>query len=214
VSAVIYVHGMWMPGVEMVFLKHHLLKHHGFDGRLFSYPSVRGTLDENAALLDEYVREHADGELLHLVGHSLGGVLLLRMLALNPEAPVHRAVCIGSPLSGSRAAIDLSRHGWGKTILGKTVAGGVVGEPASEWSANVTARYEVGIIAGTVAAGMGRLVTSFDGPSDGTVAVAETELPGAKDHLCVALSHSALVLSKAVGDQVAAFLEHGEFLRD
>jgi pimeloyl-ACP methyl ester carboxylesterase len=213
-TAVVYVHGMWMPGSEMAFIRRHLAKRHGIGGHLFSYPSVRGTLDENAEMLAEYLRQHCRGERLHLVGHSLGGVVLLRMLALHPQAQVDRAVCIGSPLCGSRAAADLSRHDWGQAILGKSVADGVTGRPASDWAAGVTGRHEVGIIAGTIAAGLGRLVTSFDGPSDGTVAVAETKLAGAKDHVCVATGHSGLVLSKKVAEQVAAFLKDGVFLRD
>jgi pimeloyl-ACP methyl ester carboxylesterase len=212
-TTVVYVHGMWMPGSEMAYLRRQLAKHHGIDGHLFSYPSVRATLDANAEKLADFVRQHSAGEPLHLVGHSLGGVVLLRMLMLHPQAPVERAVCIGSPLCGSRAAIDLSRHDWGKSILGKSVADGVTGQPASDWAGSVTGRHEVGIIAGTVAAGLGRLVTSFDGPSDGTVAVSETKLAGAKDHVCVATSHSGLVLSKKVAEQVAAFLRNGAFLR-
>jgi pimeloyl-ACP methyl ester carboxylesterase len=212
-TTAVYVHGMWMPGSEMSYIRRYLAKHHGIEGHLFSYPSVRGTLDENAALLEDYVRQLSTGEALHLVGHSLGGVLLLRMLMLHPQAPIDRAVCIGSPLCGSRAAIDLSRHHWGKSILGKTIADGVTGRPASDWAGSVIERHEVGIIAGTVAAGLGRLVTSFDGPSDGTVAVSETRLAGAKDHVCVATSHSGLVLSKKVAEQVAAFLKRGEFLQ-
>jgi pimeloyl-ACP methyl ester carboxylesterase len=213
-TTVVYVHGMWMPGREMAYLRRHLAKHHGIDGHLFSYPSVRGTLDENAELLASYVQDRRNGRRVHLVGHSLGGVLLLRMLALHAQAPVERAVCIGSPLRGSRAAIDLSRHDWGKSILGKSIADGVTGQPASDWAGGVTGRHEIGIIAGTVAAGLGRLVTSFDGPSDGTVAVSETKLAGVKDHVCVATSHSGLVLSRKVAEQVAAFLCHGKFLRD
>ncbi len=212
-TAVVYVHGMWMPGSEMAYIRRHLAKHYGIEGHLFSYPSVRGTLDDNAELLADYVRQHSVGEPLHLVGHSLGGVVLLRMLTLHPQAPVDRAVCIGSPLCGSRAAIDLSRRNWGRSILGKSIAAGVTGRPASDWAGHVTERHEVGIIAGTIAAGLGRLVTKFDGPSDGTVAVSETKLAGAKDHVCIATSHSGLVLSKKVAEQVAAFLRHGEFLR-
>ncbi len=213
-TAAVYVHGMWMPGSEMAFIRRYIARHHGIEGHLFSYPSVRGTLDENAELLARYVKDTGNGNPVHLVGHSLGGVLLLRMLALRPEVLVDRAVCIGSPLCGSRAAIDLSRHDWGQAILGRTVADGVIGSPASVWAGGVTERHEVGVIAGTVAAGLGRLVTKFDGPSDGTVAVVETRLPGAKDHVCIAVNHSGLVLSKNVAEQVAVFLRHGEFLRD
>jgi pimeloyl-ACP methyl ester carboxylesterase len=204
---------MWMPGIEMGYLRRRLARYHGFEGQLFSYPSVQGTLDENAGLLADFLKKSSYNKRLHLVGHSLGGVLLLRMLALDPHLPVDRAVCIGSPLCGSRAAIDLGRHDWGKSILGKTVAQGVTGEPASVWAGPATARHEIGIIAGTRAAGLGRLVTKFGEPSDGTVAVSETQLAGAKDHICIASSHSGLVLSKSVALQVAAFLQNGVFHR-
>jgi hypothetical protein len=99
-------------------------------------------------------------------------------------------------------------------LLGKSVSDGVADVPASRWAEAALARHETGIIAGTVSAGLGRLVTSFDGPNDGTVAVSETQIPGAKDHVCVAASHSALVLSTTVAEQVAAFLMRGEFLRE
>jgi pimeloyl-ACP methyl ester carboxylesterase len=204
---------MWMPAFEMAWLRKQLAKEHRLHGALFGYPSVRGTLDENARLLADFVDEIAAGECVHLVGHSLGGVLALRMLALNPDSPVRRVVCIGSPLCGSSAARMISQHEWGRAILGKSVVGGIAGLPASSWAGNVVARHEVGTIAGTTSAGLGRLVTKFDGPNDGTVAVAETELPHAKDRVNVAASHSTLVLSKEVASQVAAFLECGEFLK-
>lgn len=212
-TAVVYVHGMWMPGGEMAFLRRYLRKHHGFEGLLFSYPSVRGTLDDNAASLADFIARHSTAGPVHLVGHSLGGVVLLRTLLLHPGTPAARVVCIGSPLCGSRAAVDLSRHDWGRAILGLSIADGVTGTPASDWAGAVTERHEIGIIAGTVAAGLGRLVTAFDGMSDGTVAVSETQLAGARDHVCVATSHSGLVLSKKVAAQVAAFLQHGKFDR-
>ena len=75
------------------------------------------------------------------------------------------------------------------------------------------ASREVGIIAGTVPVGFGRLVTKFDGDNDGSVAVSETRLPGAKDHICLKVSHKSILLSRDVVDQAAAFLKRGEFLR-
>lgn len=207
---VVLIHGMWMPGSEMMFVKRHLEKDHGLPGMLFSYPSVRGTLDENAELLADFVN-FLDADVIHIVGHSLGGVVALRMLAMNPEAPPGRVVCLGSPLNGSRAAEMASEHGWGSAVLGKSVADGVVGEAANQWAVDVTKTREIGCIAGTVPVGLGRLVAQFDEPSDGTVAVAETRLPGIRDHLEVDINHSGLVLSKTVVDQVAAFLERGRF---
>lgn len=212
-TAVVYVHGVWMPGSEMLFVKHHLQSAHDFSGLLFSYPSVGGTLDDNADLLARFIRERVSGN-THLVGHSLGGVLSLRMLARNPEAAVARVVCLGSPLCGSRAAAALNAHDWGNAILGKTITAGVVQDAADEWATSVTVKHEIGVIAGTIKLGLGRVVTSFDGKNDGTVAVSETRLAGIKDHITMPVSHTGLVLSGNVADQAAAFLKRGEFLRE
>ncbi len=211
-AAIVYVHGMWMPGEEMLFLKRHLESEHSFAGHLFRYPSVRGSLDENTELLADFVA-NIDAREVHLVGHSLGGVLALRMLSLNPDSKPGRVVCLGSPLSGSRAAEVLHRTDWGSVILGKTIADGVVRKAANEWAGGVIRDREVGSIAGTSPVGIGRLVANFKEANDGTVAVAETELPGLKDHISLPNSHSTLVLSRAVADHVAAFLQCGEFLR-
>lgn len=210
---VVFVHGVWMPGGVMVRLKQHLEREYGFRGHLFSYASVRGTLDENAELLFDFVASlHAAD--VHLVGHSLGGVVSLRMLAQNDNAPPGRVVCLGSPLCGSVTATSVRRYGWGSPVLGKALVSGVLDEPASEWARPVTAHREIGVIAGTRSMGFGRLFTTFDEDSDGTVTVSETRLPGASDHLSMHVSHFGMVLSRGVADQTAAFLQRGEFLRE
>jgi pimeloyl-ACP methyl ester carboxylesterase len=193
-----------MPGAVMFRLKQHLEYHHGFRGHLFSYASIRGTLDENAELLADFVRDLGTDS-MHLVGHSLGGIVSLRMLALNEDAPPGRVVCLGSPLCGCRAASSLTRHRWGNTIMGKALVAGVLDGTAVRWAGPVTGRREVGVIAGTRALGMGRVFTMFDEDSDGTVAVSETRLPGARDHVCMPVTHMGLTMSRAVADQAAAF---------
>ena len=210
---VVCLHGVWMPGAVMTLVKRRLENEYQYQAHLFSYPSIRGTLDENALSLAAFIKEQ-EFDRVHLVGHSLGGVVSLRMLALQPEAPVDRVVCLGSPLCGSRAASYLNGTDWGDTILGKSVTQGVVDEAATLWAPDVCASHEVGVIAGTVPVGVGQLLTSFDGENDGTVAVAETQLPGIKDHICLAVNHKGLVVSNDVIDQAAAFLKRGEFLRD
>jgi pimeloyl-ACP methyl ester carboxylesterase len=209
---VVFVHGIWMPGAVMARLKQHLEHDHGFRGHLFSYASVRGTLDENAELLADFIRD-LGVDSVHVVGHSLGGVVALRMLALNDDAPPGRVVCLGSPLCGCRAAASIGRHSWGSSVLGKALVAGVLDEAASEWAAPLVVKREIGIIAGTRAMGLGRLVATFDEDCDGTVGVSETRLPGAKDHLCMPVSHMGMTLSRNVANQVAAFLQHGEFSR-
>lgn len=210
---VVCLHGVWMPGAVMTLVKRRLESEYQYRAHLFSYPSIRGTLDENALSLAEFIAEQ-EFEKVHLVGHSLGGVVSLRMLALEPDVPVERVVCLGSPLCGSRAASHLNQTDWGNTILGKSVTDGVVDEAATQWAREVCASWDIGVIAGTVPVGVGQLVTSFDGENDGTIAVSETRLPGIKDHICLPVNHKGLVISNDVTDQTAAFLKRGEFLRD
>jgi pimeloyl-ACP methyl ester carboxylesterase len=201
---------MWMPGAEMFYVSRELEHNHGFSCALFGYPSLTGSLDDNAALLLDFIAEHGQPT-VHLVGHSLGGVIALRALSLEPQTAAGRVVCLGSPLSGSKPAGNLQRSDWGRALLGKALIEGVLEKDARSWASGVTESREVGSIAGTVSMGMGRWFAAFEENNDGTVAVSETQMPGLADHLCLPVSHSGMVLSSAVVTQVAAFLKNGRF---
>ena len=212
-NTVICIHGIWGQGLEMTLIKRRLEKEYGFNVLLFNYPSVRGTLDENAEKLSNFI---ADKQLesVHMLGHSLGGIIALRMLANHPDSPPGRVVCIGSPLTGSRAVKFLTTQNWAEPIIGHSLPAGAVHAVANEWASHVCEERDVGIIAGTSPYGFGRLVTTFDGDNDGSVAVSETQLNGAKDHICLDVSHKSMLISREVVDQAAAFFKRGEFLRD
>ena len=210
-STVVCVHGIWGKGIEMALMRRRLQREHGFRVLLFNYPSVRGTLDGNAAKLARFIADQKAAD-AHIIGHSLGGIIALRMLANHPDAVSGRVVCIGSPLTGSRPPAILAQQKWAAPIIGHSLPAGVVDAPASDWAAPVCESHEIGVIAGNVPVGFGRLVTKFDGEHDGSVAVAETRLEGAKDHICLKVSHKSILVSRDVVEQAAAFLKHGEFV--
>lgn len=209
-ASVVCLHGIWMPGAELAWLASRLEKDHGFRCHLFGYPSVRATLDENGRRLAGFLAE-LDEPAVHLIGHSLGGIVALRSLALAPELPVGRVVCLGSPLCGSAAARTLHRRAWARGMLGRSLPEATVDGEAADWATAVTAHRDVGVIAGTRPAGLGRLFAHFDEPSDGTVSVSETRLPGVADHIVLPVSHTGMVFSRRVIDQAAGFLSRGEF---
>jgi pimeloyl-ACP methyl ester carboxylesterase len=213
VKKIVLLHGVWSHGTALLLLRRHLQKEYGFDVRIFNYRSLQRTLDENADALAGFVNDN-DLSDSHLVGHSLGGVILLRMLANESAEIAGRVVCLGSPLRGSRPADVLDSMDWGDVLLGRSVASGVVKNTASEWAHGVCQKYDVGVIAGNAPYGVGQFFANFDGPNDGTVAVAETHLDGQKDHIVLPTSHKGLVFTRAPADQAAAFLKRGEFLRD
>ena len=49
---------------------------------------------------------------------------------------------------------------------------------------------------------------------DGTVAVAETRLDGARDHIIMPTTHTGMLISRNVAEQIGSFLRRGEFLRE
>lgn len=213
IDTVVCLHGFWSHGAGMFLIKRRLEREYGLRTLLFSYPSVRGTLDDNAATLARFIHEQGL-QRTHIIGHSLGGVVALRMFANDPDAVPGRLVCLGSPLCGSRAADFLSQQNWAEMIFGRSLGTGVVHEAANDWGSHVCEERDIGVIAGTVPFGFGQFVANFEEPNDGTIAISETRLAGARDHLIMDVSHKGMLVSPAVVDQAAAFLKRGEFLRD
>jgi len=143
-----------------------------------------------------------------LVGHSTGGVLLLRALADSPQlaARVSRVVLLGAPYVDSAAAHALARLPGGRRLLGRTL-GHWLAQPRP-----VPAPcHEVGVIAGTRPVGITRLIVRLPGVNDGAVSLDEARVPGARDLALVPVAHVALPLSQIVAREVIAFLRHGRF---
>lgn len=196
----------------MYLIKRRLEREYGMRVAIFSYPSVRGSLDENAAALAAFVHEQG-ADAVNIVGHSLGGVLALRTLLNDSDSLPGRVVCLGSPLRGSRTAEYLGELEWAEDILGKSVPDAMIHQTANDWASEIAVSRDIGVIAGTVPIGFGRLVASFDEDNDGTVGVSETQLDGIKDHLTLPVSHKGMLVSADVADQAAAFIKRGKFLR-
>jgi pimeloyl-ACP methyl ester carboxylesterase len=160
------------------------------------------------ARLHAFIATHAPRE-LHLVGHSLGGLVAYRFLERFPETAPGRAVFLGTPALSSRAATDVGRARWARALLGRCIAEDLLTEQRRVWAG----ARDLGIIAGTRALGLGQLVVRFNEPSDGSVAVRETRLPGATEHITLPVSHFGMLLSARVAHETGSFLTHGHFSR-
>ena len=125
IETVVCLHGFWSHGTGMYLIKRRLENEYGMRAILFSYPSVRGTLDDNAAALADF---HAPRSTLkaHILSATVSAVLsALRMLAnYRGHAPPGRVVCLGSPVTGSRSAEFLSRQDWAEPIMGLSLSEG------------------------------------------------------------------------------------------
>ena len=77
-ETVVLVHGLWVHGIVMELMRRRVARC-GYRALAYSYPSMRLTLAENAERLARFSRGLAAPR-LHFVGHSLGGLIVLRML--------------------------------------------------------------------------------------------------------------------------------------
>ena len=206
-SVVVYVHGLWMPGAEGLLLGRQLRRERGFEVRTFRYHSVRQPLGQIVEALRAML-ERLPGEQVHLLGHSLGGLVILECLRRYRLERPGRVVLLGSPLLGSRTAGRLGRLSLARPLLGRAVCEQLLAPKARRW----TSEHELAVISGTMPLGFGRLVTlSFGEDNDGTIAVSETRIPGAKAYLTLPVSHLGLLLSARVAHEAGSFFECGEF---
>jgi pimeloyl-ACP methyl ester carboxylesterase len=203
---VVCVHGLWMTGLEMKLLRRRLQRVHGRSTVQFSYPTVRGGIDDNCRRFAEFIAA-LPASRVDIIGHSLGGVLTLQTLSRFATQKVRRIVCLGSPLVDSSAARNLGRWGWGRALLGRTIKEAVLEQPLR----SVGSDHEVGVVSGSVGLGLGVFVGKLQKPHDGMVTVSETRLPGITAHRILPVNHFGLILSRAVADQANHFLRHGEF---
>lgn len=202
----VFVHGLWMPGRESHWFRQRLAVRHGYATTLFSYRSRSESLEAVLERLDQTIARLAPAD-VHIVGHSLGGLIALRMFERYPEQPPGRVVLLGSPVQGSTAARRLGAWSAGQHLMGTIASAELLPHREARW----TQQRELGVIAGTRPVGLGRMLARFQEPNDGTVAVRETQIVGATDRLVMPVSHFGMILSARVVDQTAFFLQQGHF---
>ncbi len=207
-TTVVFVHGLWMMNLNTLLLRQRVHAAHGFDCEAFHYSAHKSTPSEIVARLADF-STGLGVERLHLVGHSLGGLLLMRMLTQTSGLPPGRALLLGSPVVRSRAAEGLAASTLGRSLLGPAGMEELVLEQGRSW----TGEREIGVIAGNSRFGLGHVIGHIEEENDGTVAVEETRLPGARDHIVLPVSHTGMLFSPEVAQQVGQFLLHGAFER-
>lgn len=203
-ETVVLVHGLWMHGIVFALLRRRLARA-GFRTLAWSYPSVRRGLRDNAGALARFLAGRA-AEPVHLVGHSLGGIVIASALDRHPDPRVGRVILMGPPWTGSRSATGLQHVPGIASLIGRSMRDWLAApRPALPGVA-------IGVISGNRPLGLAGALVRLPRPHDGIVTVGETRVAGARDAVTLHVSHMEMLLSAACADQVAAFLHTGAFI--
>lgn len=199
---VILAHGLWVPGVVMRPLAARL-ERAGYRCHSFAYAGRARPLEAHTERLARVARAIGPA---HFIGHSLGGLVVLQALESHRAIEAGRVLLLGTPARGSLLGRKLARHAAGRWLLGESERLWCEGREG-RW----TRPEPLGVIAGTVPLGLGRVIGRLPGPNDGVVCVEETAIEGMADRAVLRVSHSAMLVSSRVADHVAEFLAHGRF---
>ena len=200
-EAVVLIHGVWMKGLELLYLRYKLWRH-GYKVYQFRYSSLFKAPAENAEKLYQFISK-IDASVIHIVAHSLGGIVVDHLFHNYEIKQSGNVVMIGTPINGSAVAVYLNQKKYLKYLLGKSIVNGLLGD-APEWNY----KRKVCIIAGSKSLGVGQLLAHkvMRQVNDGTVNLDETCLKRADESHQLAQSHFSLLFSNELVKIVLLFL--------
>lgn len=210
-DCVVLLHGLARSAASMRVLQDALLAQ-GYSVSNLSYPSRQAPIETLAPLavaagLNDCAT-HSPAQ-IHVVTHSLGGILLRAYLRDYSQTPIGRVVMLGPPNQGSQVVDhlrDTPGFAWFNGPAGLQLGTAEDSVPKALGPVD----FELGVIAGSRSVNL-LLSTHLPVPNDGKVAVAATRVSGMTDHVTLPVSHTFMMRDPAVIEQVLAFLADGKF---
>ena len=179
------------------------------------YHSLKDDIGTHSERLHQHLRASIDPNTrLHIVAHSLGGLVARHFIANHPSWRVDKVVTLGTPHLGSVTADYVKR-------LTPALVGNAYTHALDGTCLALPDGVALGVIAGNKPFGVGQLFLNYhnrtalkyqEHDNDGTVYVFETRLPNACDHLILPATHTGLVHDPVAHQQILYFLAHGRFL--
>jgi pimeloyl-ACP methyl ester carboxylesterase len=150
---------------------------------------------------------------LHIVTHSLGGLVARALIHAHRPTRLGRVVMLAPPNCGSELADLLDHLGLGEAVLGPVARQLLTRRGADEEKLLGVVDYELGIVAGNRSLSPYVPARILPRPHDGKVSVAATKLDGMVDHVVVPVPHALMVHHPKSIAQALAFIETGAFRR-
>ena len=212
-DCVVLIHGLGRTQLSMKAIEWALVDN-GFEVVNEGYPSLSRGLEDLAGIAVPGGIERCrslGANRIHFVTHSLGGILVRLYLSGTTLPDLGRVVMLAPPNQGSQLAEYVDGFALLRDFLPPVI------HELNPDASTILARlgpvdFQLGVIAGS------RNRRPFtpgapDGPSDGTVAVAETRVRGMDDFITLPVTHTFMAWDAEVIRQMLAFLQLGHFDR-
>ncbi|CAM2935911.1 esterase/lipase family protein [Rariglobus hedericola] len=215
-DTVVLLHGLGRSPLAMARLAHDL-RAEGYAVHNLAYPSQRAdirTLSEaTLGPIFANTTPSAAGTRIHIVTHSMGGILVRQYLHDHgTPANLGRVVMLAPPNTGSELVDRLRTWSLYRRLNGPAgIQLGTTHDSLPKSLGPLPSSVEVGIIAGNRSLNP-LFSTWLAGPDDGKVTVASTHVSGESAHLTVPHSHTWLMWRRSVIKEVRAFLRTGQFI--
>jgi triacylglycerol lipase len=201
-ETLVLLHGMGRTRASMWVLEKRLQKA-GYATLNFPYTAATEPLNDISKRLHTFLNEQVKTERYHLIGHSLGNIIVRNAFKETYRPGLGRIVMLAPPNQPADLAKyfkDLDVYRW------------IMGDSGQKLSSEVfyqtlpVPNVEFGVIAGD----RGTHVV-FKEPNDGIISVESTRLSGMKDFIVLHHTHTFMMNSGDTGEYCVRFLQTGQF---
>ncbi|MBI4577853.1 MAG: alpha/beta hydrolase [Planctomycetes bacterium] len=201
-QTVVLVHGLGRSRASLLVLGLRF-RREGYAVRYYPYTPATTSVEDAARGLREFVAARVRTPRYHLVGHSLGNVIIREGFTAPYLPGLGRVVMLAPPNRPPRLALRL-----GANPLFRLVGGDAARRLCSEefYAGLPVPDVPFGVIAGTRGRTPGLAI-----PNDGVLEVGDTRLEGMTDVLELGHSHTFLMNARDTYEACLRFLQTGRF---
>ncbi len=212
-EAVILLHGILRSASSFTPLKKSL-EEAGYLVFAANYPSTKITIEQAAADLQKIIDSLEGVETIHLVGHSMGGLVIRAWFGLPgsesiAQQLIGKVVMLGTPNHGAELADFFDKFPPFHWLFGK--AGSQLRTMDETIDKLPIPTVPFGVIAGARGSDSNGYNPMIPGDDDGTVTVASTNLEGMTDFYSFPCLHLYLMRDKRAITAIENFLKTNSF---